>query len=315
MPIAYRSAGVTIHADDYNRLQEKVQSLLGAGGGIYGIDYGYGQTVHSSQVQSGSMVTAEQLNNLRIDILKLWQHQTIAVFPVNSVDLNDVVQAGSATESLADGENKTYNDYTFAVNQVDTNRLQVNASAMTLVASAATYSFSNWNNFKTHDITITFDDSSHRRFFFNTGGQIRISANLAGSWATGSKPGVWQNLLSSVGTYVFTYPENQTISSAPQILVLKSPIAGGVYSENYYKIIGSAISSNILLFRVIFHDVDVGDQTGIGGGVDENVSGTTVSTASIYHASGSPIDPENSESIVGVRVKSPIVASAQGTVY
>ena len=69
------------------------------------------------------------------------------------------------------------------------------------------------------------------------------------------------------------------------------------------------------MFRVIFHDVDVGDQTGIGGGVDENVSGTTISTASIYHASGSPIDPENSESIVGVRVKSPIVASAQGTVY
>lgn len=315
MPIAYRSSGDTIYAEDYNRLQEKVQSLLGAGGGIYGNDYGYGQTVLSSQVQGSELVTALQLNNLRTDLLRLWQHQTGDTFPLNSVNITDIVESGSATESLLDGVNKTYNDYTFTVNSTDTNRLNVNLAAMTLIANAASFSFSNWNNFKTHDITITFDDSSHRRYFFNTGGQIRISASVPGSWATGSKTGTWQNLLSAAGTYIFTYLENQTITSAPQILVLKNPVAGGVYSENYYKVIGSSISQNILLFRVIFHDVDTGDRTGLGPGVDENIIGTTTSTAAVYHASGSIVDPENSATVDGVRVKSPIVASAQGTVY
>ena len=102
--------------------------------------------------------------------------------------------------------------------------------------------------------------------------------------------------------------------------MLKHPVSGGgvyggVYSENYYKVIGSAISQNILLFRVIFHDVDTGDQRGLGPGVDENILGTTTSTAAVYHASGSIVDPENSATVNGVRVKSPIVASAQGTVY
>ena len=246
MPIAYRSSGNTIYAEDYNRLQEKVQSILGIGGGIYGNDYGYGQTTLSSQVQGSELVTATQMNELRTDILRLWQHQTGDTFPVNSVNTTDTIESGSATESLNDGINKTYNDYTFSVNAVDTNRLNVNAAAMTLVANAASFSFSNWNNFKTHDITITFDDSSHRRYFFNTGGQIRISANIPGSWASGSKTNTWQNLLAIAGTYSFTYIENQTISSAPAVLVLKNPVAGGGYSENYYKVIGSAISQNIL---------------------------------------------------------------------
>ena len=78
MPITTRTAQEKIFAEDYNRLQQKVTSILGQGGGIYGTDYGYGQPTVSTQVigatspdnNTGDLVTIEQMNNLRIDIMK-----------------------------------------------------------------------------------------------------------------------------------------------------------------------------------------------------------------------------------------------------
>jgi hypothetical protein len=323
MPITAKTTGNTIFADDYNKLQEKVKSILGAGGGIYGNDYGYGQTVKSSQVigatspnnNTGDLVTVEQMNDLRMDIMTCWQHQTTDIFPINSVTSIDTVSAGDTSAPLLGQDNKTYNDYIFCVNYIDTNRLTASPTAMSLISGKAELGFTNWNNFKTHDVTVTFLDSSHKRYFFNAGGEIRISAVHAGSFIVNSKAWSWQQLLANAGVLTYKYTDNVAISSAPTVLLNKTATNSVVYAENYYKILGSAPASNTLFFRIIFHDVDVGDRVGAGAPVDENVSGTTTSSISLYYPTGTVQDPEDSQYYEGVKLEQPTITSLQGTVY
>jgi len=320
MPIGYKVVGTTIYAEDYNRLQKKTAAILGQGGGVHGADYGYGQPVKSSQVigsgstpGSGDLVTVEQMNDLRIDVMKCWTHQTRDAFVLSEVGNTDIVQAGSASETLSNSINKTYNDYTYAVNYIDTNRMKADAAAMNLVNNKASITFSNWNNFRTHDIHVTFKDANHRRYFFNAGGELRITAQHTGSWTAQSKSFIWQKLLSESGVITFSFAENATVTTAPKALLYKSPTASPVYSENYYKVLGSAVTGNQLFFRAIFHDVDVGDRTGLGASVDENVIGSTVSTVGVYYPTHKFND--GSTAHTGVTVDMPVISSTQGNVY
>jgi len=328
MPIAYRVVGNTIYASDYNRLQEKISSILGAGGGSYGFDYGYGQPLASSQVigstasnnNTGDLVTVKQMNDLRLDIMKCWHHQTMEPFPLSTVATDDVVRSGPLTDAVLGQVNQSYNDFTFCVNQVDANRLFVNPAAMSLIANKVEMSFTNWNNYKTHEITVTFSDSNHRRYFFNAGGEIRITASHPGSYTINTKSWVWQTLLANAGMVRFNYDNNRAaVSSAPAILFYKSASGSSVvYAENYYKVLVASPADNVLLFRIIFHDVDVGDQVGgsqPGPPVDENVTGTTKSTMSLYYPSGIVVDPEDNQAYNSVVLNQPLITSLQGSVY
>jgi hypothetical protein len=317
MPILTVAQGATIYAEDYNRMQGKVAAILGQGGGVSGADYGYGQAVISSQVVSsgpvagsGDLVTAQQLNDLRTDIQKCWIHQTDNAFPLSEVKVTDVVASGSTTSAVSSTINKNYNDYIWAVNNIDTNRLSANPATMTLEVDAAFQSFSNWNNFRVNDVVVTFNDPNAKRYFFNAGGEFRISSSHVGSSVAGSKAYNWQQILANAGVIIVKYADITSLTSAPVILHHGYGMAGSVYAENYYKIIASAPSANQLMFKILFHDVDAGDQTGIGPAVDENVSGVTSSSVGVYYPSHSFTDSLINHT--GVTLESPTLSSSQG---
>lgn len=64
--------GTKILAADYNAIQSIAQTILGVGSG----QYGYGQTVTSSQVSPGDPFRLNDWVNLRTDLLKIGAHQT-----------------------------------------------------------------------------------------------------------------------------------------------------------------------------------------------------------------------------------------------
>ena len=64
--------GTKILAEDYNQIQSIAQTVLGQGSG----QYGYGQAVSSSQVNSGDPFRLSDWINLRSDLLKIGAHQT-----------------------------------------------------------------------------------------------------------------------------------------------------------------------------------------------------------------------------------------------
>jgi len=295
MAISNVLQGGSINATDYNNLQSKVASILGTGSG----DYGYGQTVVSSQVSAtnfpstiGDLVTATQMDNLKADIQKCWVHQTANTFSLGDINAGDEITAGTGTTT------KTHNQYISYVNTIDTNRLptvSLNASQMTTTQSVrADQRTADWNNFINYIFRVEFTNDNHRRHFFNTGGQIRISLSMSNIPANTDprylKSYNWQQILNNVGIVTFGFSQNQSTSTAYNIIY--SSNSGDwnntVYSENDVIVrVRANPSTNILEFEVRLQDDDTGDQTGIGPAQDEDVSGTITCSVDEFRATGS----------------------------
>jgi len=71
------------------------------------------------------------------------------------------------------------------------------------------------------------------------------------------------------------------------------------YSENRYKIFASAITNGVRI-RMQYQDNDVGDQTGTGPAVDENVQGTLTSAMSYIRPTGSNVQVDAPTIALGV---------------
>lgn len=283
-----------INLTDYNIVQSTIQSVLGTGSG----DYGYGQSVSSSQIPAGSVITAAQWVNLRNDLIKARQHQTG----------NDE----SATVSIAASgqvvSGQIYSDCAALAAVVSANRLAVppsgQATLETIVSSTRT---SAWNGTISQVISVTWGNSDAARAFFNTGSNIQFTASRSGG-NSGSKNNTWTTMLSNMGTITFAfsttsssgsgtgsaYGWNTLPSSSTQIFHMPAP--AGFYAENDFYIYARKVSATELEFTLRFQDDDTGDQqpdpTGYnqpGPAVDEDVDGTLVGTAQVYRASGSNV--------------------------
>lgn len=144
---------------------------------------------------------------------------------------------------------------------------------------------------------VTASGADHARHFFNSGGQIRLSQFLAGSTA---KDTDWGTMLGNGGNAIFeanrtsgdgtaNYRDGNTnvdgdiggsiesalgfyqLSTGYQIIAKKNG-SQAEYAENYYTLYAKRNSAyDEIMFKWEFHDIDTGDQTGIGPQVDEPV--------------------------------------------
>ncbi len=183
------TAGDTILDDEYNVFATgnaagtgdtsaaSINTILGTGTG----DAGYGQTNVVSAVAAGSSITATQWTTLLARLNTIRQHQgttiNISSFSVSSGDAIAVI-ANLATD----------------INTVYTNRLN-NNSNVTESTTAATYT-SSWNSSVTATHTVTFDGGNEARFFFNSGGYIKLNPSLSDSTGRNAQ---WAHLLDEVG--------------------------------------------------------------------------------------------------------------------
>lgn len=286
--------GGSINATDYNNLQSKVAQILGVGSG----DYGYGQTVTSSQVVAsnyptqpavGDFVTAQQLDDLRTDIEKCYVHQTTSAFLLGDIAVGDWITAGAS----AGTDSATHNQYVSYVNTIDTNRLpttSLNTAQMDSVFSVRSSSrTSAWNGTINFIFTVSFTNANHRRYFFNTGGEIRI--NLAMSGTSGSKSNNWAAMVTNAPDPVtFGYTQNSSLTQ--NWTNLYTATGSGVYLENDL-IVRVKQGTNVydIQFEVRLQDDDTGDQqlpaVEPGPAVDENVNGTITCSVDEFKAVGS----------------------------
>ena len=284
-----------IYLTDYNIVQSTIQSVLGTGAG----DFGYGQSLASSQLTAGAQITALQWINLRTDILKARQHQTgndesgNIVLPVQGTAVSGSIY--SACSALAA--------------TVVANRMVTPPSGQaTLETITSTTRTSAWNGTISTVISITWPDANAARHYFNSGSNIQFTASRSGG-NSGSKNNTWTTMLSTMGTITFSY--TQTVPSgsgtgsgygwsnlpSSNTQIFWKPAPAGVYAENDFYIYGRKISSTELEFTFQFLDDDAGDHdpgldTGLGPygtAVDENVDGSLTATVQAYRASGSNV--------------------------
>lgn len=184
---------------EYNNIRNKVIGILGTGSG----NSGYGQNLNSSAVAEGNRVTINQWANLRYDIINAWVHQ-----------------AGSAPTAVAVAEGNTIRfsavdapvtTYDTLANSLITNKFNVGAGQSAVAvppSNSASKTYTGvggdyWTSQITCTITATWPSANAARFFFNSGGQIRIVSSRSGGSIGSTQNTSWTNILSSAGTQSF----------------------------------------------------------------------------------------------------------------
>ena len=279
--------GDIITAARYNNLQSRVATILGTGSG----DDGWGQSLNSSQVAAAEIVTATHMGLLYNDISAGRKHQTnvtpteIALIATadtildsNSVNKKGVVQFENLTTTL---ENSKF--------LCNINQGSAEAGVQGQYSTA-------WSGQLDHIVNVTFATADAARHFFNAGGEIRFTANIAYVGAE-SKTIDWMNILANMQVVSFNYTATSAtgtgtgsaigyynLTTSYQAVFDKQ--GSGQYTENHYILEAkgnNAVNPNVITFKMNFNDDDPTDP---GTPTDETVKGTLTSIVNQFRPTG-----------------------------
>lgn len=285
--------GQLIQATDYNSIRAIANSVMGTSG--------YGQTLTSSDVTVGNVITALQWLNLRTDMVRARQHQTgSAVGTTSATDGRNLVvpTSGSAiTEALR-------SQFSSFASTIQTNRYALDTDGIggqssdeilrTVTRSTA------WNGTLTHTVTITGNTGgdgsiANMRYFFNAGGRIRVSANIT----TGtSKNNTWNTMFTQMGEFQMNYTATsftgssavgssigwEDLTTSNQLIGQKAAPSGSYAENRYFLYARRSADSSQLILTIEYQDNDAGDPN-----FDENVEPTLNSVVSQTRPSGSSV--------------------------
>lgn len=201
-----------IEASDYNNLvggnpvttSGKLNTVWATGGSTAG----YGQTAEAN-VAIGDIVTASKWANLVNKTSNSASHQGTSITAVTAP-----VAGGTITYISAIPTNLTtiYNS-------------RLNASAQSTTTSNAVSFGSTWSAAVTFTHTATFANGDAARYFFNGGGQLKITVSHANTTAGINL--LLNNLASNVGTVVLSAPSSGTITISSTSYNGVTKIGGG----------------------------------------------------------------------------------------
>lgn len=292
------ATGDIISASDYNTIQTKIQNVMGTGSG----GLGYGQPVNSSQVAAGNQVTKAQWDALRYDIYNALLHQTGSGPTITTINVGDVVRYGAANPNF---------QYNTLADTATTNKFNIGSGQFLTQVLQTTSRTSSWSTSVSTTATVTFNTAEQARFFFNSGGKIRLTSSRSGG-SSSSQNNSWSNVLSSAGTQALgasgTTVNFYNLTSSYQTFYLVS--SSSPYSANTYRIEvscnvanNSSGTANILNFRVTWSDA-YRDPDALAGRPEslnpptDVVDGTLTLTMDQLRASGS-LQPSGTFTITG----------------
>ena len=288
-----------ITAARINNLQSSIALILGTGSG----QNGYGQAVTSVPVNNtGDFAEAADMNAIYADILKARVHQVgttdvgiaevIANLNIIAENTSSFINDQGEETIDPDGFQKGIVDFENLMTQVQADKQLVHPTQASLEPGISSARSSTWNGLIYHEVAVTFSSADTRRFFFNTGGEIRISANNTG--ASGAKGLDWGLLCTQVGTIKFGSNSttsttgggssigNYDLTSSFQNIYQKigSGTNTGIYAGNIYTVKARSDIDTRIIFRIEFNDIAA------VGNIDNNVDGRLESTLQHYRAVG-----------------------------
>ena len=288
------TTGTQILAAQYVTIQDKAQSLIGTGSETRG----YGQTVQSADVFSGNAITKAQWDALRYDIINIRVHQDGVLPNIVTIAVGDPIGYGAASPN---------SNYDTLLETAISNRFRIDASQSVVTAkTSATYT-SSWSNSLTTTLTLTFSNSNEARYFFNSGGKIRLTPTIAGGTVTPQYT-AWVNILNSIGTRSFgadTDPFVSYYNLTNTFQTYYTSFASSPYSNNSYTLEArtdvannSTGTATQLFLRVTLADsyVDPDVATGNVEPPGDSVNGTLTISVSELKAAGS-LQPSGSFTI------------------
>jgi hypothetical protein len=178
------SVGGIIEADDYNSIRVKVIEVLGNGNGSFG--YGQSARVVSAAVLPGVTITADQWQKLRWDIFNVLVHQTGDNPSIVTVNQNDRITFGTSHPN---------NAYNTLADSITANRFALGPGQFQIDSLGSKTDTFAWSNETSIEIAYTFNTSDAARYFFNSGGLIRVTSSFSG--LNDQQNNAWNSLLAS----------------------------------------------------------------------------------------------------------------------
>jgi hypothetical protein len=288
---------------DYNSIRNKVIAVLGNGSGNSG--YGQQARIVSSAVAEGNKVTINEWANLRFDIINAYKHIN-GSNPVTAVvsEGNTIRYTGSFTPDTGtlDVPQKQYDDW---ADNITTNRFGIAGSESATTAVTTSNRTTAWVSQCQCVIQFYWANANDARYWFNSGGKIRISANRTSGAGTAQNTS-WTTLLSAAGTQNFggavpntgTTPNDGTnwYKTTSTFQTFYTATASSPYGSNNYRLQarcvdvpsnsgGTAASGEI---RVLFTDGYT--DSGAGGFPNpppgDDIDGTLTVSVSTLFATG-----------------------------
>lgn len=213
-----------ILASDLNTIRTKIIDVLGTGSKTFG----YGQTVYSSAVSSGQLIEKSNWDAVRYDIVNSYIHQTGNIPTAITVSTQDVIN---------DDASGAYQNYDYFADVLRNNRFDIATGQYTISAIDSKSTSSTWNTNASAELTVTFNSADEARYFFNSGGAIRITSSLTGG--SSSQANAWTNLLNSSGEQDFVgdlIAANGFYSLTDAYQTYYSVAASTPYSANTYRL-------------------------------------------------------------------------------
>lgn len=253
--------GQIISAVDYNTIQNKISRIMGVGVSTEG----YGQSVASSQIVPDGItgilpnVLKSQWDALRFDIVNAIVHQTGSTPTITTVQTTDPIRYGPTHPNF---------QYNTLADQAIAQRFALGTGQFIVEQPVAQVSnmyvqrTSAWSSSVSCDLTVTFSTVDRARFFFNSGGKIRLSSNRTGGSTTAQNT-AWTNLLNAVGTVDFggNSPAVNFYSLTNSLQTYYQSSSSSPYAGNQIRMQArcnvsnnSAGTANILYFRVTWTD-------------------------------------------------------------
>lgn len=219
--------------------------------GIYGVGYGdrgYGQTEFPfANVSIGEVMDNDTMANLQEAIDNISNHQGTAV--PNLVDAANLEDGDIIT--AYDGTDNPYDSLVNLVSTLDATRLNANGG-MSTFNNTFSYVDSGWGRMNNTVLRFQWRSTDQARYFFNTGGQIKINFSHVGNNTSGDD--TWKNILTNkLGT--LTIDANSIDMSGTAGNQVVDP-ARGYYSHtnDYVKIFDDNTKSSAR--RAIYFSID-----------------------------------------------------------
>ena len=238
----------TIAASDYNTLvggnPTTTSGTLNAVWATGGSVAGYGQTAEAN-VATGDTVTAAKWANLINKTANSASHQGTSITAVTApVTGNTVTYVSAIPTNLT---------------TIFTSKLNAATQGAT-TANSAVYG-STWSAALTFTHTVTFANADAARYFFNSGGQLKIVCTHTATSGAGNT--LFNNLVANVGTVVMSAPTSGTITVASTSYNGITKIGGGAGG-------GNTISTNSGYYAMTTSNANVFTQVAGTGGTYVN---------------------------------------------
>jgi len=218
------SAGTTVLASEYNAVAELVNKIFGdkyAAVLVTDADrsnhkFGWGAVNVEDALAIGTLITAERLQgmvnrtNVMVDHVNI--NDTILVFSIPSNRTDILARTPIRAEDLNVVETKVNNS--ILSNNAHLSIDPTNASSFVITPSTAYARATPWNNKLVGEHKWTFGSYNHARYFFNSGGQLRLNMEMTGGSTAGYTN--WADIINEIGVLSLTWDNVVQSSSITQ---------------------------------------------------------------------------------------------------